>query len=93
MSWLFVFILLGILCALIAAVITALWKHKKSGTGEVRLVEAIAVVESTLAPEGSVIIAGELWRARSIDGTDVARNVRVRVVELRGHLLIVRPAA
>ncbi len=85
-----IFILLVILSALIIALLIALSRHKKAGTRDASVIGARALVESKLDPEGSVIIDGELWRARSIDGTSVAREAKVRVVELRGHLLIVK---
>lgn len=90
MNWYSIFILLAITVALVAAVLIALSRHKKSGTGEIHLIGASALVESKLDPEGSVLLDGELWRARSIDGTSIAPKVKVQVVELQGHLLLVK---
>jgi membrane-bound serine protease (ClpP class) len=76
----------------IAAAIISLWKHKKSGTGRIQLLGAKAIVQTNLNPEGAVLIDGELWRARSLDGTTIAANQRVEVAEVKGHLLLVKPS-
>ena len=84
-----------LLCACVAAVvlIAALAsRHKKSATGELDLIGAVAFVETDLEPEGSVLIRGELWRARlRTTGVAHGRASRVRVVGASGHLLLVEP--
>lgn len=78
----------GLLAVLIF--IAALSRHKKSSQGALSLVGRLASVEEPLAPEGSVIVDGEVWRARVVGaaGTSVARGRRnVRVTGARGHLL------
>lgn len=55
------------------------------------MVGAAAVVETTLEPEGAVLVRGELWRARSRSGATVQRGGRVRIVGASGHLLEVEP--
>jgi len=82
-------ILAGLLIAVVW--VAALSRHKKASTGRLDLVAAVAVVETTLKPEGSVLIRGELWRARSRQGDRVERGQTVRVVGARGHLLEVEP--
>jgi membrane-bound serine protease (ClpP class) len=72
-------------------IIVAASRHKKAATGELNLMGAVASVETTLEPEGSVMIRGELWRARSLKGTTIERGRRVRVVSASGHLLEVEP--
>ena len=77
---------------LLAAVyVTALSRHRKGATGHLLLLERMALVETTLQPEGSVLIEGELWRARSRDGVRVERGQSVHVVGTDGHLLEVAP--
>jgi membrane-bound serine protease (ClpP class) len=59
------------------------------------LVGRIGVVRRSLAPEGSVLVAGELWRARRSwdDGARPPREGDYVVVEqVRGLTLSVRPA-
>jgi membrane-bound serine protease (ClpP class) len=68
-------------------VIVAASRHKKAATGELNLMGAIASVATTLEPEGSVLIRGELWLARSSDGKTIERGRTVRVMGASGHLL------
>jgi membrane-bound ClpP family serine protease len=80
----------GALC--VAAVwIALLSRHQKAATRRLKLVEMVAVVETTLEPEGAVLVCGELWRARSRAALRVERGERVRVVGAGGHLLEVEP--
>lgn len=81
--------LVGLLIAIIW--VAALSRHKKAATDRLDLTAAVAVVETTLKPEGSVLIGGELWRARSHSGERVERGQTVRVVGASGHLLEVEP--
>ena len=53
------------------------------------LISSSAIVETPLTPKGSVLIAGELWLARSVDGTFIPSKATVTVVGIRGHLLLV----
>jgi membrane-bound serine protease (ClpP class) len=76
---------------LLALFIVALWRHKKGGTGELDLLGARAVVETALEPEGSVLVRGELWRARLRSGGRIERGRAVRVVGASQYLLEVEP--
>lgn len=64
---------------------------RKVTTGAQGLVGTVAVARTALAPEGTVRIHGEIWRARS--ETAVAAGDSVRVLALHGLLLEVEPAA
>ncbi|HEX8775440.1 MAG TPA: NfeD family protein [Pyrinomonadaceae bacterium] len=78
---------------LIAAVYAALLsRHKKAATGRLELMNVPALVETALEPEGSVLVDGELWRARARGGLTIKRGTRVLVVGTSGHLLEVEPA-
>lgn len=57
-----------------------------------RLEGRVGVVLEALAPEGAVLVDGELWRARARSGESIARG-RVRIVGARGHWLEVEAAA
>ena len=84
--------LIGILALVALAalgVVLALYQHKKGASGEVRLIGEMAEVEATLDPEGTVIVGGELWRAKSNDGSVIPARARVRVVGFEGHLVVV----
>jgi membrane-bound serine protease (ClpP class) len=78
----------GLLAGLgLALFIAAVSRHKKGGVGELNLLGAKAVVETTLEPEGSVLVRGELWRARSRAGEKIERGRAVRVVGANHYLL------
>lgn len=91
--YLFTFTFFLILAVLIGAgaVIAALWKHKKGATVALNLPGAMAIVETTLKPEGAVLVRGELWRATSRTGATIECGESVRVVGASGHLLEVEP--
>jgi len=69
--------------------ITYLSRRKKAETGELRLIGMTAVSRTVLDPEGAVLVNGELWRARSVDGRSVQPEAFLRVVGSMGHLLVV----
>jgi membrane-bound serine protease (ClpP class) len=73
------------------AAVAALSRHKKAGMGELDLVGARAFVETKLEPEGSVLVRGELWRARARTGATLESGRDVRVVGASRHLLEVEP--
>ncbi len=85
-----IFLTILLLAALVALALIALSRHKKSGTGKIQLLGAEGLVHAELRPEGAVLIKGELWRARSIDGTRIAVRERVEVAAVDGHLLVVK---
>jgi membrane-bound ClpP family serine protease len=91
--YLFTFTFCLILVGLVGAAVTilALSRHQKRASGQLYLAGALAKVETTLKPEGSVIVLGELWRATSRTGATIERKRSVRVVGTSGHLLLVEP--
>ena len=72
-----------------AAGLAAASHHKKSGTGEVKLIGATGLVETTLNPHGTVLIRGELWRACSNDANAIEAGSKISVIGMRDHLLLV----
>lgn len=76
-------------CVALLVFVAAISRHKKSATGEIKLLGASALVDSTLLPEGTVLVRGELWRARSADGSCIPAHTRVHVVGLQGYFLLV----
>lgn len=56
-----------------------------------KLIGREAETVNTLAPEGQVRIAGELWTARSKDGGEIGNGRRIRVTAVEGLILIVEP--
>jgi membrane-bound serine protease (ClpP class) len=86
-------LIMGLLLIAAAVYIILLSRHHKAATGELDLIGAVAAVESALAPEGAVLVRGELWRARARRGRTIERGCRVRVVGASAHLLEVEPLA
>lgn len=76
-----------LLVAVIALVVAAVSRHKKSSTAQLNLIGSIASVATTLEPEGAVLVGGELWRARVPPGERVVRGSTVRVIGATDHLL------
>jgi membrane-bound ClpP family serine protease len=81
--------ILVIFTLLVATLLAALSRHKKAGAGDIKLLGEIGTVETRLNPEGTVIVCGELWRAKSNDGAGIAERASVRVVGFRDHLALV----
>ena len=78
---------LGIVTILVA--VLALWIHKKAAAGNIKLIGEAGEVETKLDPVGTVIVCGELWRARTQEGASVEARTRVRVVGIEDHLALV----
>ena len=66
--------------------------YRPSMTGESAMVGRLGVARSALAPEGQVMIDGELWRALSQDGA-VAAGDPVKVAAMDGLTLKVARSA
>lgn len=81
--------IIALVSSLVAIAVAALSRHKKSGAADIKLIGEIARVDSRLDPEGTVIVGGELWRARSHSGNAISPRTRVRVVGFEGHLALV----
>ena len=81
----------GALLIAAAIYVIAISRHHKGATGEFELIGAQARVKTALEPEGSVLVRGELWRARTRAGSTVKRGCRVRIVGASAHLLEVEP--
>ena len=59
-------------------------------TGEEGMVGAIAEAKTDIAPEGTVLTKGTLWRARTME-TGIAAGSRVKVMATEGLVLLVEP--
>jgi membrane-bound serine protease (ClpP class) len=89
----FIIAVVVLLAALIVIVVFALSRHKRAGSGDVKLVGEIAQVDTRLEPEGTVLVHGELWRAKAQDGSVIPSHARVRIVGFQDHLVLVEPMA
>jgi len=89
------FISLAVLVAalLVVSVVLGLRAHaRKVATGREGLIGAVGTARSHLAPEGMVLMEGELWKARAARGT-IPSGTSVQVVGMRRFLLTVEPEA
>ena len=77
----------GSLCFVLQIVFLS--RHKKTNSGRLQLKGRPAVAHTVLNPEGAVLVDGELWRARSADGSFFEANANLRVVGSADHLLLV----
>ncbi len=75
---------------MVIGLVTALSLRKRLGNRDLRLIGESCCVETTLTPEGTVIIRGELWPARSTEGV-ITSPRRVRVVGVNNLALLVEP--
>jgi membrane-bound serine protease (ClpP class) len=64
-------------------------RRQKAQGNEYPLVGSTAFVKHQLVPEGTVLVHGELWSARSLHGQWLPSETSVTVVGLRGHMLLV----
>jgi membrane-bound serine protease (ClpP class) len=84
-------VLLGLFFAFgVAAIIRD--RRKKVQTGREEMIGEVGRVVQDLSPEGMVKIRGELWRAVSRTGETIKVGEPVRVVDMKGLLLIVEKA-
>jgi membrane-bound ClpP family serine protease len=81
--------LLAVLVLLFVVYVVFLSRHKKSATSTLHIIGAIGKVQTSLHPLGSVLIDGELWQARSRDGTPIEAGQSIRGISFDGPLLIV----
>ena len=89
-----IIILLSSLCfgALLVYVVLSS-RHHKAGASDLCLLGMNACVNTSLQPEGAVLLNGELWRVRLTHVSETLRpGQKVRVVGADGHLLLVEPA-
>jgi membrane protein implicated in regulation of membrane protease activity len=77
-----------LLALALLAYVALLSRHRKASVKPLNPVGRVALVERDLNPEGFVLVEGELWPARTRDGSSVASvGARVRVVGASGHML------
>src|SRR5882672_6864637 len=74
---------------LLAVLVTGLSRHKRLASRRLNVMGAIGTIETTLNPEGVVIVNGELWRARSNNGKTTNSKNKIHVVGAQAHLLLV----
>ncbi len=85
-------LLIGVLATVAAfatLLVVALYFHKKGAAGDLNLIGELAEVQKQLDPEGTVMVGGELWRAKSKNGVPISTHARVRIVGFEDHLALV----
>ena len=82
-------ILVALSAGLTLVLIAVLALRKRLVTGDPQLVGKLARVETALTPHGTVIVSGELWPARSIDGLVIPAQRAVNVVGVDDIYLLV----
>jgi len=66
-------------------------RHSKVATGSAGMIGLTGTAQTAIAPEGTVFVRGELWRARS--NMNIARGETVRVLGIAGLTLDVEAGA
>ena len=89
MKLLLVIAILAAATGVAASLVIALYAHKRRGAGDIKLIGEIARVDTKLDPEGTVIVCGELWRAKSQTDAFISTGARVRVVAFVDQLALV----
>jgi membrane-bound ClpP family serine protease len=74
---------------LILCLIVVRSRHHKRHPITNLLVNSTGIVDHELAPQGTVLIGGELWLAKSVDGTRIPGKTPVIVVGTQDHFLLV----
>ena len=74
---------------LIALVISS--HRKRVSTGDAGLIGKTGNVTRALSPEGQIYIRGEIWRAKSCDGSFIPENTEIVVTDIAGLTLTVKP--
>jgi membrane-bound serine protease (ClpP class) len=69
-------------------------ERSRPKTGFEGLIGQTGVVKQSLEPEGWIWLRGELWRAEAVPAhLRLPKGIEVRVDDVRGLTLLVRPAA
>jgi len=91
--WLIGFVVAGALIVFVP-VMTVVRRARSpiAGAARAQLIGEGGEVRSVLNPEGFVMVEGELWRARSEDGTRMRVGEPVTVSNIDGTVLVVRAA-
>lgn len=74
---------------LLSMFVSALSLRKRFANSDLQLIGKSARVETSLAPNGSVIVNGELWPAQSTSGEVIPAQSRVKIVAVQDLSLIV----
>ncbi|HEX3283021.1 MAG TPA: NfeD family protein [Pyrinomonadaceae bacterium] len=76
----------------VSGLVVVLYLRKRFANRKLKLIGQSARVETSLTPEGTVILGGELWPARSTDDAIIPAESLVRIVGVRDLSLLVELA-
>ncbi len=62
----------------------------KPKVGHETLIGAKGYVVEDIRGEGMVFVEGELWRARSANGSYITKGSRIEVIDVKGLILVVK---
>jgi membrane-bound serine protease (ClpP class) len=83
------FAALTVTALIILGLIAVRSRHHKRYPSPKQLLNSQGIVAKSLAPDGAVLVHGELWLARSLDGTHIPANSTVIVVGTDSHVILV----
>lgn len=69
--------------------VVSLALHKRFASSDRQLIGESGCVEKSLAPNGTVIVNGELWPAQARNGEVIPAHSRVRIVAVKDISLLV----
>jgi membrane-bound serine protease (ClpP class) len=73
----------------ILALVVLRSRHHKRYPVTAELINSSGIVDQSLTPQGAVIVRGELWLARSLDGSHIEAKTKVTVVGIDNHIILV----
>ena len=77
-----------LLASLLLLIVLRSHLHKKHPLAR-PLLTSSGTVDAPLTPKGSVIIDGELWLARSSNGSTIPAKTKIKVIGFEDHVLLV----
>jgi membrane-bound ClpP family serine protease len=79
----------GSVVFVVGGLVVLLSLRKRFANQDLKLIGKSARVETSLTPEGTVILGGELWPAQSTNGAVIPTQSLVRIVGVRDLSLLV----
>ena len=83
-------ITIAVVISLIALLIALRSRRHKLLFTPSNLIGSSAIVDKALEPEGSVVVRGEIWLARSVDGSSIPEKTNVTIVGIQSHFLLAK---
>jgi membrane protein implicated in regulation of membrane protease activity len=84
----FLFILASLVAVFLSYAVLTSRRHKRHPSNA-SLLAATAIVDRELSPNGTALVNGELWPARSNDESVMSSGTVGKVIGLMGHRLVI----